>query len=312
MDATVGGSYAGEVSSIHDRMTKPADPKAPPPIAAVSFLGLPLAACTTEAFIDWVSGAASTRARALVGYLNAANVNIAFEDRDAAERFREFDCLYADGQAVVWGARRLSNPVPERVNAGDFIENFFRRCADLKLSIALIGGAEGDAAGFANHFQQRIPNLKITFIHQGYFSESDADAIARQIEDADPAVVLLGMGTPRQERLALSWSRAANPRVWWCVGALFEYYSGRRARAPVWMRRAGLEWLFRLALEPGRLWRRYLIGNPKFVYRVLRGSPVISSSAALPPSGGASGPSASSSTNSGGTSSPGSAADAAE
>ncbi|MCL5269386.1 MAG: WecB/TagA/CpsF family glycosyltransferase, partial [bacterium] len=108
----------------------------------------------------------------------------------------------------------------------------------------------------------------------GYFNEVDARRILEAIELANPDVVLIGMGTPRQEHWALMWSAAdRRPRVWWCVGALFEYYAGTRGRAPVWMRRTGLEWVWRLALEPGRLWRRYLLGNPRFLWRVWRGRP---------------------------------------
>ena len=89
-------------------------------------------------------------------------------------------------------------------------------------------------------------------------------------EKARPDLVLVGMGVPNQESwLEENWPNLA-PRVYWCVGALFEYYSGQRARAPRWLRRIGLEWAFRLVLEPQRLWRRYILGNTLFTLRVLK------------------------------------------
>lgn len=273
----------------------------------VAFLGLRLAAVTTAEFIDFVIEAAKNRTRSTsatgstanpatpttIGYLNAANVNLVYESAEAAEAFARLDILYADGMAVVWAARRLGAPVPERINAGDFSEEFFRACAANDVSVGLLGGYPGDAERFADRLRDRIDGLKITFIHDGFFSADNADrasqadatshetaqTVASDLEAADPDIVLIGMGAPRQERLALEWSaraqdlgqRRGQPRVWWCVGALFEYDSGRRRRAPRWVRRIGMEWLVRLALEPARLWRRYLIGNPKFIWRAMRG-----------------------------------------
>ena len=95
-------------------------------------------------------------------------------------------------------------------------------------------------------------------------------AVAAAIRVAAPSVVFVGMGAPRQERWAARHLDDLGASVLWCVGALFEYFGGRRSRAPVWMRRFGLEWLYRLALEPARLWRRYLIGNLRFLGLVLR------------------------------------------
>ncbi len=270
----------------------------------VSFLGLRLAAVTTAEFIALVIDAAKRRTKSTsattsatsptpttIGYLNAANVNLVYESAEAAEALSRLDVLYADGMAVVWAARRLGSPVPERVNAGDFSEDFFRACAANDVSVGLLGGYPGDAKHFAHHLRDRIDGLNISFVHDGFFSADNADrasktdatgvetaeTVASDLESADPDVVLIGMGAPRQERLALEWSargqKRGQPRVWWCVGALFEYDSGRRRRAPRWVRRIGMEWLVRLALEPARLWRRYLIGNPKFIWRATRGRP---------------------------------------
>lgn len=212
-----------------------------------------------------------------ISYLNAATANLAWEQPEQAARLARMDALYADGQAVVWAARWLGAPIAERINAGDFTEVLMRRLAEGGLRLALVGGrpgqgerpAEADLA--AAQFRRWAPPLKIVFTHHGYIQDAQQEArMLAGLEAADPDLVLVGMGAPLQERRALAWAPQGRPRVWWCVGALFEYYAGTRARAPRWMRRAGLEWLFRLMLEPGRLARRYLIGNPLFVGRVVR------------------------------------------
>ncbi|MCH8332504.1 WecB/TagA/CpsF family glycosyltransferase [Candidatus Sumerlaeota bacterium] len=248
-------------------------------LATVPFLGLKLVRCTTGEFIQWVvNHARDGQSPCRIGYLNAAQVNLAFDSAQAAELLGQMDILYADGQAVVWAARRLGSPVAERINAGDFTEKLLAECASRGLRIALIGGRPGDAEGFAAHFQRRVQGLQIAFTHHGYFESEEEERILAELEKADPHLVLIGMGSPLQERCALRWSRRRSeqvgPRVWWCVGALFEFASGRRTRAPLWARRAGLEWLVRLVLEPGRLWQRYLIGNPKFAWRVLKSKPI--------------------------------------
>lgn len=261
----------------------------------VSFLGLPLAAITTRQFLAGLQGEARARtAPFTVGYLNAATVNLAFANPEYARLLARMNCLYADGQAVVWGTRWLGSPIPERINAGDFTRELICEAAAAGLKLALVGGRPGAQCGTgvspviritgetpmpqlseadraAEIFKSWAPGLRVVFTHHGFFSETEAEVLRAQVEAADPDLVLLGMGSPRQERFALEWSARGRARVWWCVGALFEYYAGTRRRAPVWMRRAGLEWAFRLALEPARLWKRYIIGNPLFVWHVLTG-----------------------------------------
>lgn len=239
-------------------------------------LGLPLAALTTRDVQNYLLEQARLRRRpARVGYLNADQVNRAFSEPGFAGVMGGLDVLYADGQAVVWTARWLGRPVPERVNAGDFAREFIAAAADAGLRLALLGGRSDETQRCADCFCAWAPDLKIVFMHHGFFSPgNETEQVRGALEAADPDLVMVGMGAPRQERLVLDWSRRGRPRVWWCVGALFEYYAGRRRRAPVWMRRFGLEWLFRLALEPRRLWRRYLFGNPLFLLHVARGRPV--------------------------------------
>ncbi len=247
-------------------------------LPSVPFMGLPLARCSTEEFIRWLTSAARDRsAGRTVAYLNAAQVNLAFVSADFAARLRTMDVLYADGQGVVWAARWLGLPIPERVNAADFIDELLGLLARESVRLALLGGRPGEAEAFADRACARHPSLRIVFHHHGYFAETEEAGVLKALNQNDPDLVLLGIGAPRQETLAEAWSKRSPPRVWWCVGALFEYVAGRRRRAPRWMRRLGLEWLFRLALEPRRLARRYLLGNPLFVYRVLR-------RAAIPPS----------------------------
>ncbi len=241
------------------------DPSPPEP---VDFLGCRLHPVTTAEFIDLATGVEKGPFR--ITYLNAHCSNLSARDTDYRGVVNRCELVYADGQAVVWASRRLGRPVPERVNAGDFILDFCRACAEKKRRIFLLGGAEGMAENAARAWREAVPGLEIAGVRPGYFKREDEEVLAEAIREASPDVILAGMSAPRQELWMDRWAGRLDVPVVWCVGALFEYYSSVRARAPRWMRRAGLEWLFRLCLEPRRLWRRYLVGNVVFVRRVLR------------------------------------------
>ena len=245
-------------------------PEIPKPI---DFLGCPLHPVTTAQVMRIIlARAASPEGAPLrVAYLNAHCSNVAAENAGYRQSLNRCDLVYADGQAVVWGARFLGAPVPERVNAGDFILDLCRAASRAGVSLFLLGCAEGLAEKAARAWTQQTPGLSIAGTHHGFFGECDEEVVADGIRTARPDILLVGMSVPRQEEWMDRWAERLGVPVIWCVGALFEYYAGVRPRAPRWMRRAGLEWLFRLALEPGRLWRRYLVGNLAFLRRVLTG-----------------------------------------
>lgn len=202
-------------------------------------------------------------------YLNAAQFNRGESDPAFGATLRSMDLLYADGRSIVWAAHRAGVELPGRLTAADFIGEFLQQAAGSGVSVALVGGRPGSAASFAAFWKRRIPELDIPLERDGFFEPSETASVLESVAASEADVVLVGMGAPRQEALVEEARRRGEARVWWCVGALFEYGPWGKRRAPVWMRRSGLEWLFRLLQEPRRLAGRYLIGNPLFVWRVL-------------------------------------------
>jgi len=239
-------------------------------ISTSSILGINVARLTVDQFIDCVVASARERRRWRVCYVNAANFNLVATERRFADVLRSADLVYADGQAVVWASRYLGCPLPERVNAGDFFERFCRVCARENLSFYLIGSSPGIAQRAAQNLTENIAGLRIVGAREGYFEPTMSGTIIGEINQLAPHFLIVGMGAPRQELWVADNIHRLDVGVAWSVGALFEYLSGTRPRAPVWMRRAGLEWLFRLVLEPRRLCKRYLLGNWVFAWRVLR------------------------------------------
>ena len=232
-------------------------------------MGVKVAVVSVSEFMSWLVGQvhAENPAPSFITYLNAACSNIAADDAGYHDILNQAECVYADGQAIVWASRVLGNPLPERVNAGDFIVDLCRQLADAEITIGLIGGRETVAAQAASSWAAEASGLKVAGAWSGF--QLDSTQVS-QIASVAPDILLVGMGVPLQEHWAWTHKGLLGAKVIWCVGALFEYYGEGRPRAPVWVRRFGLEWLFRLALEPRRLWRRYLLGNARFIWRLAR------------------------------------------
>jgi N-acetylglucosaminyldiphosphoundecaprenol N-acetyl-beta-D-mannosaminyltransferase/alpha-1,3-mannosyltransferase len=247
-----------------------------PPARRGQFLGLPLDPVGIDDIVlRLVRTAEAPGAEPLVAtYLNAHTTNLAFADPQMARAIRASGLVYADGISVVKAARRRGIPIPGRATAADYFRRFCWAAAARHTPIALIGGPDGLASRCAANLQRDIPALRIALTHHGYIASGDEPALADTLRASGARIVLLGMGSPQQERLAhiLAAHRAAP--VLWCVGALFEYFAGHRARVPAWMAAAGFEWLFRLSQEPRRLARRYLLGNLQFLARTALDRPV--------------------------------------
>lgn len=252
----------------HETANTPPPPPVPPPQRG-EFLGLPLDPAGQDDLIDWLL--AATPGPRVAAYLNAHTVNLAAainRRKEAASPWNKCDLVYADGMAVVRAARQRGIPVPERVSGADFFARFCWAAAARGRSIALVGAEEPVVRQCALSLETNIPGLNIVLVSDGYHGPGsrEREQVVARLEAARPDVILLGMGSPAQEEFALEMKARGNVRAIWCVGALFEY--GRtRSRAPVWMRQAGLEWLYRLALEPRRLAGRYIAGNLLFLLR---------------------------------------------
>jgi len=145
-----------------------------------------------------------------------------------------------------------------------------QRAAEQGIPLALIGGRPGVAEACAQRMCEQLPTLKFALISPGFFpTEEAAKAVAAQIEKIGRVIVLVGMGSPRQEQWAWQFLRNSAGATVLTVGGLFDFFSGRVRRAPIVWREIGLEWLWRLVQEPRRLAKRYLVGNPLFLLLAL-------------------------------------------
>ncbi len=238
------------------------------PSAAIFDIPIDLAQPTE--LLRTISIWASEQLTRRVMYVNAHVVNQSRVTPGLGGALRRADLVYCDGYGVRLAARVLHLPVPHRMTGADWIWGLATLCELSGQSVYLLGSEPPIARQAAARLRRWYPRLDVVGAHHGYF-DLDSPHNERVIEDINahrPHIVLVGMGTPKQELWVDRYAAQLGGAVVWTVGALFDYVSGNTPRAPRWLADNGLEWIFRLAIEPTRMWRRYLIGNPIFLRRV--------------------------------------------
>jgi N-acetylglucosaminyldiphosphoundecaprenol N-acetyl-beta-D-mannosaminyltransferase len=245
-------------------------PAVAPARAAASIFDIPIDLAPPTDLLQTVSGWAARRETRRVMYVNAHVVNQSHSTPGLRDALRRADLVYCDGYGVLLAARALHLAVPHRMTGADWIWSLAALCEQAGQSVYLLGSEPPVAREAAARLAQWYPRLTIAGAHHGYFEVGSAhnERVIEDIVERSPDIVLVGMGTPKQELWVDRYADQLGGSVVWTVGALFDYVSGHVPRAPHWLADHGLEWIFRLAIEPQRMWRRYLIGNPAFLSRV--------------------------------------------
>lgn len=237
----------------------------------VEILGVPIAALDEQALVRRATTCASRSDRVSIGYANAHTLNMAARDAAYRAMLRGMDLIYCDGAGVTLAARLLGQRLPGRMTGADWIEELAGSCADRNLKPFFLGSRPGVAEIAAARLQSRHVGLALAGTFHGFLADPEACAQAiRAINTAKPDLLLVGMGSPLQERWVAEHRDELEVPVVWVVGALFDFLAGGLRRGPRILLDHGFEWLARLVVEPKRLWRRYLLGNPLFILRVLR------------------------------------------
>jgi N-acetylglucosaminyldiphosphoundecaprenol N-acetyl-beta-D-mannosaminyltransferase len=236
-------------------------------------LGVKILNLTKQRAVELLENAIRSRPQRArsVFFVNAHSLNLAVADRDYREILNTGDFVFADGTGVRWAARLQAIRVADNLVGTDFTPFLFQSTADRGYSYFMLGGDEPTITTAAEYARHNFPGWRLCACHHGYLKdEVQSAAVIDQINTAKPDVLLVGMGNPRQEQwIHQHQSRLCVP-VCMAIGGLFDYWAGNVSRAPKWLRRLGHEWLWRLYQQPGDKARRYLIGNPLFLARVLR------------------------------------------
>lgn len=201
--------------------------------------------------------------------VNADKINELGEDEYLRDIVNSCGIINADGASVVKAGRYLGKPLPERVAGIDLMQELVALSEKKGYSIYLLGAKKDVVEKTAWVIRQKHPDISLAGYRNGYFKEEDWPVIAEELRKKDPDFVFVGITSPLKEYLIEYFQNEGCRSVFMGVGGSFDVISGNIPRAPLWMQKAGLEWLFRVMQEPRRLFKRYFVGNTKFIASVI-------------------------------------------
>lgn len=239
-----------------------------PEVRRVRILGIGFDPVTLQEAADRVESFLREGRPRMVVTPNPEIVYQAQSDDELRQIIEEADLVTADGTGIVWAARHLGHPVPERVTGVELGEGVMRRAATHGYSLYLLGARPGVAEEAAQRLTAAFPGLKIAGTHHGYFDPAEEPAVLEAIRRARPDLLFVGLGSPKQEKWLAAHHGELGVPVSIGLGGCFDVWAGRVPRAPLLFRRLRLEWLYRLGREPRRFWR--MLALPKFVLAVRR------------------------------------------
>ena len=203
--------------------------------------------------------------------VNAGKVVAMEKDLKLRESVIASDLINADGQAVVWGARFLGKPLKERVAGIDLMENLINLAGEKNFKIFFLGASEEIVKKVVGRYTEEHGAQIIAGYRNGYFDRSEEEQIAQQISNSGAQILFVAISSPKKENF-LYENREHLQKVSFImgVGGSFDVVAGKVKRAPIWMQKTGLEWFYRFIQEPRRMWKRYLVGNTRFIMMVLK------------------------------------------
>ncbi len=203
---------------------------------------------------------------------NAQHIGLLGRDPEFRSAYRGASLIVADGTPIVWASALLGERLKARVAGSDILPAFCPRAARCGYRLFFLGARPGIAARAAELLTERTPGLLVSGTYSPPFGfENDGEEnrrILALVRRCRPDALFIGLGTPKSEKWAWRHLEALGVPAVLCVGAAFDFIAGSKRRAPRWLQASGLEWLYRLIQEPGRLWKRYLIGNARFLVRL--------------------------------------------
>ncbi|MEG0895882.1 MAG: WecB/TagA/CpsF family glycosyltransferase, partial [Oscillospiraceae bacterium] len=197
--------------------------------------------------------------------INASKINLMEKDKRLQEIVNQCPLINADGASIVWAAKVLGIPLKERVTGCDLFQNLVKVSAEKGYKIYLFGAKEEVVKKVKNIFKKQYPTLQIAGYRNGYFKESDEPIIVKDMAESGADMMFVAFSSPKKEYWVKKYLKELNIPFVMGVGGSFDIVAGVTERAPIWWQKYGLEWLYRFLQEPRRMWKRYIIGNAKFV-----------------------------------------------
>lgn len=236
--------------------------------SSISVLGLPVHRVDMQEALERVEQFVRERHPHHIVTADSSMLVLAQEDAELRSILQEADLITPDSVGVLWAARRQGTPLNERVSGVDLVERFCQLSAQRGHRLFFLGAAPGVAAQAAERMRQRYPGVQIVGAHHGFFGAQEEEFLIKVIRNAQPDILCVALGIPKQEKWIAAHKQALNVPVLIGVGGTFDVLSGRVRRAPLWMRHLHLEWMWRLLMNPRKLSKVLLL--PRFVVLVWR------------------------------------------
>ncbi len=237
----------------------------------IDFLGIPVDALTMEETVNKIDEAIRTEQTINHVVINAGKVVAMQTDKELYNSVVTCDLINADGQSIVWAARFLGRNLPCRVAGVDLMQNLIKLAADRKYRCFFLGAKEEVVKKVVEIYSGEYGPEIIAGYRNGYFSKEQEPEVAQQIAESGARLLFVAISSPKKENFLYRY-KGLLKKVYFTmgVGGSFDVVAGVTRRAPGWMQKIGMEWFYRFIQEPKKMWRRYLIGNFKFIWLVIR------------------------------------------
>ncbi len=233
-----------------------------------NLLDIPISNVTTQRALEIIWSHMDNSSPSEIHFVNAHCINIAARNSLYLSILQHSKAIFADGSGIRKAGAKLNQPIVDNVNGTDLFPLICSECKKTNKKIYLLGGKPKVAEMSAQWANKYVDSVIIAGSHDGFFTEEQTQDILDEINQTKADLLLVGMGVPRQELWLHEHLSDLEVDVVMGVGGLFDYYSGTIPRSPSFMRKLGVEWVWRLMMEPKRMWRRYIIGNIEFLLRI--------------------------------------------
>ena len=236
----------------------------------VEMFGYPIENVTLNDAVSQIDQALNSDKQSLVAFLNADCVNRLSTHQSYRDCLNSFQFIYADGIGMRIASSIFQTPIKENVNGTDMFPRLCRQLESTEKRVFLFGGRPGVAAAVQEKLARDYPGLTVCGTHHGFEGPENVHQVIQEINDANTDLLIVAKGAPLQELWLHEHLSKTCAKVGIGVGGLFDFFSERVSRAPQWLRELGMEWFYRFYQEPGRLWRRYFIGNVTFLMLAIK------------------------------------------
>ncbi len=232
---------------------------------SVNILGIAVSSFTMEDLLGVIDVSIASRQHLLLGVVNAAKIVNARKDAGLMQSLKQTDLILADGISVVWLSRLLGTPLPQRLAGIDIMYRILERASERRYRVYFLGAKADVVQRVVEITAKQYPGVIIAGWRDGYFIDSETEAVAQDVRRSRASILLVAMPSPRKENFLAKWYGLMDVPVCHGVGGSFDVMAGVTRRAPNWMQNCGLEWFYRLIQEPRRMWKRYLVTNTLFI-----------------------------------------------